>query len=518
MKKILLILYVIIPYIVNASTYYVSTTGNDSNTGTITSPWLTWHKGFNSLIAGDSLIIRGGIYQSSGMNSGNPYFGYCGVYVSGHHGTSVNLITVTNYPGETPVLDMILSNQAAYSHTGICLNNCNYWLVKGLEIKNAKQFSGHGAFGCWFENVNHCKFERLVSHDNGGSGILIHWNSEDNLILNCDGYNNVDPFTGGDNSDGIEVSFIKYREGNPRINTIRGCRAWHNSDDGYDHYSYDGVLIIDSCWAWGNGAYMGIGNGFKLGKTNNTEYNDLGIVQRIVTNCIAAYQDIHGFTNNDYVNDGAHGVTMHIFNNIAYKNGWDGFEWTFNWAPYILRNNISYANTRFPVSPIMYGTNYSVDHNSWNGFTVNDADFTALDTTEFYKPRKANGSLPDLISFHLKPTSDMINGGVNVGLPYYGSAPDIGVFEYIPPAEVKLSSSPSGIMVYPNPMSEELTIECDVNNGLINFEIFNSGGLSVIKGNIAQKTVISTKNLASGIYIIKLENGKSFELKKIIKL
>ena len=31
---------------------------------------------------------------------------------------------------------------------------------------------------------------------------------------------------------------------------------------------------------------------------------------------------------------------------------------------------------------------------------------------------------------HLASSSDLINAGTNVGYPYYGSAPDIGAFEY----------------------------------------------------------------------------------------
>jgi hypothetical protein len=38
--------------------------------------------------------------------------------------------------------------------------------------------------------------------------------------------------------------------------------------------------------------------------------------------------------------------------------------------------------------------------------------------------------LPDVTFFHLKAGSDLIDKGVDVGLPFNGSAPDLGVFEY----------------------------------------------------------------------------------------
>ena len=43
--------------------------------------------------------------------------------------------------------------------------------------------------------------------------------------------------------------------------------------------------------------------------------------------------------------------------------------------------------------------------------------------------RNADGSLPNNNLFRLSSGSNMINKGVNVGLPYLGSAPDLGAFE-----------------------------------------------------------------------------------------
>jgi len=45
-------------------------------------------------------------------------------------------------------------------------------------------------------------------------------------------------------------------------------------------------------------------------------------------------------------------------------------------------------------------------------------------------PRKADGSLPDVNFFHLNSSSKLIDKGVNVGLPFNGTAPDLGAFEY----------------------------------------------------------------------------------------
>jgi hypothetical protein len=44
-------------------------------------------------------------------------------------------------------------------------------------------------------------------------------------------------------------------------------------------------------------------------------------------------------------------------------------------------------------------------------------------------PRLPDGSLPPMPMFRLVASSDLIDKGVNVGLPYQGAAPDLGAFE-----------------------------------------------------------------------------------------
>ena len=66
--------------------------------------------------------------------------------------------------------------------------------------------------------------------------------------------------------------------------------------------------------------------------------------------------------------------------------------------------------------------------------TVNAADFQSLDASQMTLPRKADGSLPDITFMHLTSGSDLIDAGLNVGLPYNGAAPDLGAFEVPEPS------------------------------------------------------------------------------------
>ena len=55
----------------SSNTYYVSTTGSDSNLGTLSSPFLTIQKASSVMVAGDTVLIRGGTYHETIIPSNN---------------------------------------------------------------------------------------------------------------------------------------------------------------------------------------------------------------------------------------------------------------------------------------------------------------------------------------------------------------------------------------------------------------------------------------------------------------
>ena len=118
-------------------------------------------------------------------------------------------------------------------------------------------------------------FDQLVIHGCEDTGLQITASSSDatndakaanNLVLNCDSYENLDQPTNGENADGFAAK-LRIGPGN----VFRGCRAWNNADDGWDFFASDDVVTIDNCWAFLNGKVVsgsntaGDGNGFKLG-------------------------------------------------------------------------------------------------------------------------------------------------------------------------------------------------------------------------------------------------------------
>ena len=73
------------------------------------------------------------------------------------------------------------------------------------------------------------------------------------------------------------------------------------------------------------------------------------------------------------------------------------------------------------------------------------------------------------------------------------------------------------IKIYPNPVLDELVIEIEGSKQQTYFEIINSGGQIILKGNFFEKTIIQTSNFVPGPYLIKLESGKTYEFRKIVK-
>src|SRR5678815_5655320 len=150
----------------NAETYYVSTTGNVSNPGSLSSPFKTWQAGASVLRPGDTLLIRGGTYTSPL----SPGAGDCVVTVQNLKGTSSNHIVISAYPGEQPILDLAGFDQARNT-TVIRVNKCSWVEFIGLWVWNMKQHTGFITAGWEFHECTDITMSRCWVHNIGGAGI-----------------------------------------------------------------------------------------------------------------------------------------------------------------------------------------------------------------------------------------------------------------------------------------------------------------------------------------------------------
>ena len=82
------------------------------------------------------------------------------------------------------------------------------------------------------------------------------------------------------------------------------------------------------------------------------------------------------------------------------------------------------------------------------------------------------------------------------------------------PSTVDIIEIEKNLSVYPNPTSEEITISINNFNGNIQTEVYDLIGNSL---QLTNKTTISLRDYAKGIYILKVAYGDRVEEVKVIK-
>ena len=453
MKKLLTLLFLATYTYAFSKTYYVAPTGgSDLNPGTITQPWATWQRAFDVAQAGDTVFFRGGVwYLKPGQT----------VDLMNKDGAPGKYIHFFNYPGEVPILDgsqivppKPASGQFTYSG-GPYIDGSNYIHWKGLTIRNFKMvYDRVFVQGIVATNSNFQIFENITVHNIEGRGIYYSpWYAPDSTyFINVDVHDCGDVLPLNDELGGWGDGWNAGVEKGSYI-LFDGCRAWNNSDDGFNIWGA-GLIEMKNCWSFGNGLLNGDGSGYKLNPTEDATYMGL---TRVLTNNIAAFNSGNtgcGFNEN---NIGAVALEGRIYNNTSFQNKIGYMTGGFlsgNKKNNDYRNNIAYANTvNIDENEWSGGTFVTDINNTWTDgvtFSPDNSDFILLDKTQaiaqMTAARKADGSLPDITFLKLKTGSDLIDAGVDVGLPYSGKAPDIGYSEYIdgvvtPSSPVFLSAS-----------------------------------------------------------------------------
>ena len=415
-----------------ATTYYVAPTGSNSASGAISQPFATLQKCNDVAVAGDTFYIRGGTYAINGAGASST----SGITLNKSGTSDSKRIYYWAYSNEVPVFDFS-GFAISSSSAGAGLTVTGSWLhLKGFEVCNVPEPGSPSNNGILVSNAGHNILERLSTHHHGGSGMFIANGTGGHLILNCDSHDNYDPNSNkgaGQNADGFGCHY--QTSGDTTI--FRGCRAWWNSDDGFDCINQSVAVRIENCWNSLSGyvpgtmtpAAAGNGNGFKVGGFDMPPTKYPAVIPRhVVKNCVAFLCKAAGFYQNHQLGP------SYFYNNTAFNNR----SANFNMLGYdlatgagvgmgIYRNNVAFTGTATSNS-----TGADASFNSWDisGLTVAASDFVSTDTAGMYGPRKADGSLPDVKFMHLAAGSRLIDKGTDVGLPYAGAAPDLGAFEY----------------------------------------------------------------------------------------
>jgi len=267
-------------------TVYVSNDGKFDGDGSIENPYdIDTAVGF--LGEGQTIVMLEGTYKRS-----EPI-----VIPLGNNGSKEKYKKIVAQEGKKVTVDLQKASAGAVI-TG------NYWHIKGIDFINSgdnlKAFQLGGS-NCIIEE---CKF-----YDNGDIGLQISrtyptddfnlWPAN-NLILNCESYNNCDPSM--INADGFGAKLTVGKG-----NIFRNCSSHNNVDDGWDLYTKVntgaiGEVTLENCVSYRNGYKLlsdgteipygsGGHNGFKLGGENV-------YVKHKLINCISYGNEANGITTN----------------------------------------------------------------------------------------------------------------------------------------------------------------------------------------------------------------------------
>ena len=404
----------------HAASWFVAPAGDDAAAGSVEQPFATVQRAQKSAAPGDTVFIRGGTYvmKESQIARRRSIFAY--LTLLDKSGAPGKPITYRAFQDEKPVFDCSQVKPAgqrvhAFSVSGSWLH------LQGIEVTGVQvTIRKHTQSICFESNGSHNIFERLSMHDGQAIGIY-HVRGSDNLFLNCDAWNNWDNSSEdgkGGNTDGFGCHPTKGSTGN----IFRGCRAWFNSDDGYDCLGAHEAVTFENCWALYSGfspkfERTGDGNGFKAGGYGSTPAGRLPnpIPRHTVRFCVAVGNKAGGFYSNHHL------AGSDWFNNTGYRNGTnfnmlcrlpdnitdaDGFG-------HKLRNNLSFGS-RTAISRIDVSKCELANNSFTLGLKLTERDFVSLEEGELLGPRQANGDLP-MVGF-LRPLKG-------------GALTDIGAFK-----------------------------------------------------------------------------------------
>ena len=524
-----------IPYVVG--TIYCETTGNDTTgDGSKSKPYYSLAKAVTVVSPGDTIYMRGGTYYYNAT-----------VHLS-TKGTAAHRYFILAYPGEKPVLNWSnwkpASEDIRFYARGITVDtSAAYWYIKGLEIC----YSPDNGVKCEGE---HTTFDQCIFYHNGDGGIQIglnkdvistnanpeHWAAY-NVVINCDSYMNADPATNYENADGFACKLYAGKG-----NQFYGCRSWNNCDDGWDCYQTEYEVYFENCWSWHNGdpaiwgfsSFNGDGNGFKLGGANT--FCPMMAKRCVALNCM--WGALGGFAYND--NQGP--ITLLNCTAIHCGRSYNMQQSAVN----IITNCVDWGATR--PAPKDISSSSICTNDTWTlGISVDTTMFLTVAEDAAGEPRLPDGGLPRRFA-RLVSGSALIDRGLDIGLPFTGSLPDLGAYEFgqnvptvpdsifhipnsnvVASVQVEKNMSPKGITLvrnYPNPFNPTTKVTFAVaSKGKTTLKIYDMLGHEVAElfNGDADPAQMYTLNfnagqLTSGIYFSVVQTGNQRAVSKMTLL
>jgi hypothetical protein len=559
LRKILFLF--LLSFSANAQTnYYVSTSGNNSNNGSISSPWKTIQYALNKVATNSIINVLNGVYNEKLR-------------------IPINGITLKNQTGNSPILD---ATGITIQEPIIDIINKNNITIDGFELRNNIQNNAQGVSITGTSSnvtIKNCKIHDIHFSSNptavpsastNALGIVCYGTSSTEAITNLKILNNQIyqcrlGFSEGivvrGNVDGFEVSGnLVYELTNIGIN-LAGSQSLTSSSL-YDQ-ARNGIVrknIVHDCLSlYATSAGIYVDGGKLITIENNISYhNGYGIEvgcenKGRITDAITVRSNIvydnknNGIAIGGYAfpNDSGKVTNSIIRNNTTYFNDYSNSGSGELYLSYsentIIENNIFYANTKNkigfteltqPSIVFNYNAFYCDSGNvtfSWKDtFYNNFSTFASGSNTNkdsfFKNPNFVSANITNP-NFHILANSPCINSG---NPSYITSANELDI-DNQPRANGRIDCGADefstlgtndfnrqDVKIFPNPIENSLKIQTN-SDAAFNIEIFNQLGQLVTKTFGLENENFDVSELKTGIYILRIYNENFRYTDQIIK-
>jgi len=348
---------------------------------------------------------------------------------------------------------------------------------------------------------HYCRFEYGKTSATGGypdmHGGAVVIKDADAQFYNCTFYHND---ATGDN-DGMGGAVYTFNSGSSTQSltkfidcTFEGNHAY--GEGGAIKFTNDGNSEITRC--------KFISNSTRYGGGAILIYTGVGIH---ITNCLF-YNNVSDYSGGGAIKTLNPQSTVYFTNNtFAYNsaNGnAEGGAVNLNYADALFTNCIFYGNTQQYGESINIGMNASAQINNCD--LVMPSDATGSNNLNNVNPQFVSAT-----DFHLQAGSPCIDTGLDVGLPYNGTAPDMGCYEY---GTSDIKENTINIAIFPNPVSDYLHFDFDRKIDLI--EITDMTG-KVLARYAHPEHSIHLSKLQKGMYFVNFYYNGQVTSKKIFK-
>ncbi len=200
------------------SAFYVSLQGNDHNPGTFDRPWRTLSKAAESVVPGNVVYVRGGVYQEA-----------VDFFASG---TNYAPIAILAYPNETPVIDGNNYRLPTYDGGSLLEITGAYVTVSGFEVRYSS-YLGVEVAGV------HSVADKINAHHNLHSGMRI--SGDYGVVQNSLVWSNDMQNYGGVNPAGDSTGLTASRH--PNYAMIMNNLVYGNWGIGMSTYESNGTTL-----------------------------------------------------------------------------------------------------------------------------------------------------------------------------------------------------------------------------------------------------------------------------------